>query len=102
LLWMEDRYNNEENGICEKSRDSGMSWLAMAWSIHKWLYEDGFSAGFGSRKADLVDKIGNPSSIFEKGRILIRYLPKFFLPKGFKEQDHLTYMRFINPVNGAT
>lgn len=102
LNFIDERYNNSENGICEKSRDSGMSWLAMAWSIHKWLYEDGFSAGFGSRKADFVDKIGNPSSILEKGRMLIRYLPDFFLPKGFKEQDHLTYMRFVNPENGAT
>ena len=57
LNWIEDRYRNNENGICEKSRDSGMSWLAMAWSIHKWIYEDGFSAGFGSRKADFVDKL---------------------------------------------
>jgi hypothetical protein len=102
LKWIEDRYNNNENGICEKSRDSGMSWLAMAWSVHKWLYVDGFSVGFGSRKADFVDKIGNPSSIFEKGRMLLRYLPDFFYPKGFKELDHLTYMRFINPENGAT
>lgn len=102
IEWLNDRYKNNENGICEKSRDSGMSWLAMAWSIHKWIYEDGFSAGFGSRKADFVDKLGNPSSIFEKGRMLIRYLPKFFLFDGFKEDVHLTYMRFINPTNGAT
>lgn len=102
INWITDRYNNNENGICEKSRDSGMSWIAIAWSIHKWLYEDGFSAGFGSRKADFVDKLGNPSSIFEKGRMLIRYLPKFFLFDGFKEDIHLTYMRFINPTNGAT
>lgn len=102
LNWIEDRYRNNENGICEKSRDSGMSWLAMAWSIHKWIYEDGFSAGFGSRKADFVDKLGNPSSIFEKGRMLIRYLPKFFLFDGFKEDTHLNYMRFVNTSNGAT
>lgn len=102
INWIDERYLNNENGVCEKSRDSGMSWIAMAWSIHKWLYEDGFSAGFGSRKADFVDKLGNPSSIFEKGRMLIRYLPAFFLPNGFKEDVHLTYMRFVNPENGAT
>jgi hypothetical protein len=102
INWIEDRYDNNESGICEKSRDSGMSWLAMAWSIHKWLYEDGFAAGFGSRKADFVDKLGNPSSLFEKGRMIIRYLPSFFLFDGFREDTHLSYMRFINPSNGAT
>lgn len=101
LSFLDDRYNNSENGICEKSRDSGMSWLAIAWSIHKWIYEDGFSAGFGSRKADFVDKLGDPSSILEKGRMLIRYLPKFFLPNGFKTEVHLAYMKFINPENGS-
>lgn len=102
INWIEERYQNNENGVCEKSRDSGMSWLAMAWSIHKWLYVDGFSVGFGSRKADFVDLKGSPSSLFEKGRMLLRNLPNFFLPNGFKDQDHLTYMRFINPENGAT
>lgn len=102
LQWIEDRFDNGENGICEKSRDSGMSWLCVAWSIHKWIYVDGFSAGFGSRKADFVDRLGNPSALFEKGRILIRYLPDFFIPKGFKESEHLSYMRFINPSNGAS
>ena len=101
INFLDDRYSNSENGICEKSRDSGMSWLAIAWSIHKWLYEEGFSAGFGSRKADFVDKLGDPSSILEKGRMLIRYLPKFFLPIGFKIDTHLAYMKFINPENGA-
>lgn len=100
IEWLEERYINEDNGLCEKSRDSGMSWIAIAWSVHKWLYVDGFSAGFGSRKADYVDKLGDPSSILEKGRMLIRYLPAFFLPKNFT-MDNLSYMRFINPENGA-
>lgn len=101
IEFIEDRYNERENGICEKSRDSGMSWLAIAWSIHKWLYNDGFSAGFGSRKADFVDKLGDPSSILQKGRMFIGYLPKFFLPNGFNMDKHLSYMKFINPDNGA-
>ncbi|WP_418187312.1 hypothetical protein ACNSOP_09130 [Aliarcobacter lanthieri] len=102
IQFIEDRFDNKENGLCEKSRDSGMSWLAVAWSIHKWLYVDGFSAGFGSRKADFVDNLGDPSSILQKGRMLIEYLPKFFLPKGFRADKHLGYMKFINPENGAT
>lgn len=101
LQFIEDRYNSKENGLCEKSRDSGMSWLSIAWSIHKWIYEDGFSVGFGSRKADFVDKIGDPSSILQKGRMFIQYLPNFFLPNGFNSDKHLSYMKFINPLNGA-
>jgi hypothetical protein len=34
--------------------------------------------------------------------MLIRYLPKFFLFDGFKEDAHLSYMRFVNPSNGAS
>lgn len=101
LEFIEDRYTAQENGLCEKSRDSGMSWLAIAWCVHKWLYEDGFSAGFGSRKADFVDKLGDPSSILQKGRMFIEYLPNFFLPQGFSAEKHLSYMKFVNPENGA-
>ena len=102
IEWLESRYKNKETGIVEKSRDSGMTWLTIAWAIHKWLFVENFSAGFGSRKEMLVDRLGDSTSIFGKGRMFIDYLPEFFLPKGFDTKKHLTYLKFINPENGST
>ena len=94
--------NAQANGLIEKARDMGATWLCSAFSVWLWLFVDGSATGWGSRKADLVDKLGDPDSIFEKMRMIVRGLPSEFLPRGFVEKDHMTYMRFVNPQNGST
>jgi len=94
--------HDEEGGLVEKCRDIGATWLACAFSVHQWLFEPDTSVGWGSRKEQLVDKIGDMDSIFEKMRKLIEHLPDVFLPAGFNPATHATFMRIINPVNGST
>lgn len=91
-----------ENGLVEKSRDMGATWLCCGWSVGKWLFSDGVSIGWGSRKEQLVDKLGDTDSIFEKMRMIVRSTPRFLLPEHFSERDHMTYMKMINPETGAT
>jgi len=93
---------NKRNGLVEKCRDAGMTWLCICYAIWLWIFHGGASVGFGSRKQDLVDKIGDPDSILEKGRIIIKYLPYWMLPKGFVPSKHLNYLKLVNPENGAT
>lgn len=92
----------EEDGLVEKARDMGATWVAAAYSVCLWLFVPGVAVGWGSRKEILVDRIGDPSSIFEKIRMIIRGLPKEFLPKDFKPGLHFTHMKVINPETGAT
>ena len=92
----------EADGLVEKCRDAGATWDAVAVSVHLWLFWDGISIGWGSRKEQLVDKLGDMDSIFEKIRAVIRGLPPEFLPEGFSEKDHMTYMKVINPKSGAS
>ena len=92
----------EADGLIEKCRDAGATWLSVAVSVHLWRFWDGISVGWGSRKEQLVDKLGDMDSIFEKIRAVIRGLPPEFLPLGFSEKDHMTYMRVLNPQNGAS
>lgn len=92
----------ENNGLVEKCRDMGATWLCAAFSVWLWLFWDGSSIGWGSRKEQLVDKLGDADSIFEKIRIIIRYLPVEFLPKGFNENDHMPFMRILNPETGSS
>ncbi len=92
----------EESGLVEKCRDMGATWEAVSFSIGLWLFWPGASIGWGSRKEQLVDKIGDPDSIFEKMRMSVRALPAALLPRGFNDSDHMTYMKFINPENDAT
>jgi len=92
----------EVGGLVEKSRDMGATWICCAVSVWMWLYWPGAAIGWGSRKEALVDKLGDPDSIFEKMRMILDGLPGFFLPDGYNRKEHATYMRIVNPDNGAT
>lgn len=93
---------DQESGLVEKCRDMGATWVCAALSVWLWLFWEGASIGWGSRKEQLVDKIGDPDSIFEKMRMIIMGIPRFFWPAGLNPDTHMTYMKIINPENGAT
>ena len=84
--WIERKWHAGEPGLCVKTRQMGFSWLAMAYSCTKCLYNDGLVIGFGSRKEEYVDRIGDPKSLIEKGRIFLRTLPPEFRG-GWTESD---------------
>ncbi|HRQ13064.1 MAG TPA: hypothetical protein PK205_07145 [Promineifilum sp.] len=92
----------QQSGLVEKCRDAGATWIACAYSIHSWLFQKDDAIGWGSRKQDLIDQIGNPDSIFEKMRLLLNRLPSIWHPSGLSFKDHITFMKFVNPENGST
>lgn len=102
LRWLAEREARQESGLAEKSRDAGLTWLCVTHALHGWLFRDGFKAGFGSRKLDLVDKLGDLDSILEKARFLLDNLPAWMLPPGYRRADHAGYCKLVNPANGAT
>lgn len=98
IKWLDDRYKNKENGLIEKSRDLGATWMVSAWAVHKWLFDTGFSCLFGSRKEDLVDN-QTLDSIFGKLRYIIYRLPAFLRPKISERSKHDRYLSIVNPNN---
>lgn len=102
INWMHERYQSKERGWIEKSRDFGATWLAVGYAATMWCFNDGFSAGFGSRKEQLVDRLGDMDSIFEKIRFFVRYIPSIFLPVGFESSRDATYMRLLSPQTGSS
>lgn len=90
------------DGLIEKARDMGATWVCVGISVALWLFYPGTAIGWGSRKQELVDRLGDPSSIFEKIRQMLRQLPPVFLPDGFNPKDHTHYMRIVNPENDST
>lgn len=94
--------DDQQSGLIEKARDMGATWLGCAFSIWLWLYRPGAAVGWGSRKEQLVDKIGDPDSIFEKMRMIIRHLPRLMLPEGFDPRDDMPSMKIVNRATGAT
>lgn len=97
LRWLEERVEANEEGLLEKSRDVGATYLCALFALHRWMFHPGFKTTFGSRKVDYVDKKDNPDSIFAKLRIMLRRQPPELLPKGFNPAQHDNYMRLVNP-----
>jgi len=92
----------QESGLIEKARDMGATWVCCGFSVWLWLFMEGAAIGWGSRKREMVDQIGDPSSIFEKMRMIIRGLPRAFWPSGFDPDKNMTQMRIVNPYSGAS
>lgn len=99
LRFLEDSVRGKTDLVCEKSRDVGVSYLNVLFAVHRWLFVPGFKSTFCANKFDQVDRRGDPDSIFEKIRIVVRGLPKWMLPKGFAFGRHDPEGRLINPTN---
>lgn len=100
--FIEECVAKESSGLVGKSRDMGLSWLCCAYAVWTWTFKTGATVGFGSRKESAVDQIGVIDSIFEKMRMLIKYTPDVFKPKGFDISKHAPFMRILNPENGSS
>ncbi len=96
-----DRWRAGKDGVVEKSREVGISWLMMAFALWMWRFHPGAKIGFGTYKEQKLDKLGDMDSLFEKGRLLLKMLPVELLPTGFNHDEHATFCKFINPQNGA-
>ncbi len=91
------KWRAQEPGLTEKSRDMGATWLAVAFACSMCLFHEGFSVGFGSRKEEYVDKLGDPKSIFYKARYFLQRLPPLFRP-GYDPKRNAPHMRIEFPA----
>lgn len=101
LRWLVQHIREGKDGLMDKSRDMGATWLVLAAILHQFIFADGFAALLGSRKEDAVDN-GQLSSLFGKIDFMIRTLPAWMLPPGFNISRHRNYMKLINPRNDNT
>jgi len=99
--WTVDLWRNRKNGMAEKSRDMGASWLVVAIAVWVIVFYPGTIVGFGSRKEEYVDDGANMKAIFPKIRFFMERLPREFRPAGYDSKKHATYMNIVNPDNGA-
>lgn len=102
VYWLAERESTQTHGYIDKSRDEGMSYVILGFFLHHWLFIDGFAAGVGSRKEDLVDKKGDPKTLLHKFRDMFSKLPDWMKPVGFSRREHDNHLRIVNPVNDAT
>ncbi len=89
-----------EDRLIEKSRDMGVTWLAVTVFLWFWLQPNaGNDFLLGSRKLDFVDKKGSQDTLFEKFRYNL--YRSNFLPKGFDINKHDNVSFIANPETGS-
>lgn len=103
LASMQSWYENRQNGLIDKSREMGVSWLAMGFVTHQFQFGKGFSAILASEKEEKVDIIGSMKPLFGKIRFLIYNQPEFMRPATFEKEGgpNDNFRRIINPANGS-
>lgn len=98
--WVMGRWKSRSPGLCEKSRDMGVSWLAMALSCTLCLFRDGIAIGVGSRKGEYVDKIGTHKPLLPKARMFLENIPLEFRA-GWESWRDAPFMRINFPETGS-
>jgi phage terminase large subunit len=93
--------DQDDIGI-EKSRDMGLSYLAMYVLQWFWLFHPGSNFHVGSRRADEVDRgyIDPAETLFGKFRFNLERLPVWMLPAGFSLKKHSRLLSLENPALG--
>lgn len=101
VRWLQELERDQMSGLVEKCRDSGVTWLCAAYAVWGWLFRPGFVAGVGSRQLHLVDKKGDPDTIFDKVRFILRHIPVEMMPAGFNPRIHDNLCMLLNPETRA-
>lgn len=97
IEFVEELRMQGESGLVEKCRDVGASWLGVVYSVWLTTFHAEVAVGWGSRKEALVDKKGDPDSLFEKMRMSIARLPDVFRPSTSN-----AFLKIVNNDNGST
>jgi len=96
--WLREHVEEGRDGLTEKSREMGVTWVITATMLWFWLFSDNFNALLGSYKQELVDD-KTKDSLFGMLDYNLRSLPKWMLPKRYKHTMHRTRMKLVNPEN---
>ena len=99
VRWLVGRIQTGRQGGIKKSRDTGVSWVTVVVGVWLWLFQPETTITYGSRKAGLVDKLGDPDALIERARMVLTELPAWMRPAGYVERVHGMYMRIVNPAN---
>ncbi len=94
--WFLENWRNQKNMVTDKSRDSGMSWLALAVCTALCLFHERMEIGVGSRVEEYIDIIGDTKALFPRVRYFMSMVPVWFRG-GWIEKKHAPYKRIMFP-----
>jgi hypothetical protein len=100
ITWRMQCFADQADGLTDKSRELGVSWLSLTVDTACAVLMQGFVAGYGSRTEDEVDKANDPDCLFWKAREFIANLPPEFRGGWSRRGD--AHLRISFPATGST
>jgi len=98
--WVIRCWKEQRPGVSAKSRDMGLTWLATSLASTIGMFTEGVMIGFGSRKEEYVDKLGDPKCILYKVRQFVSLVPKEFRGS-WDAKKHAPHMRVQFPSTNS-
>ena len=89
-------YEDRDDGVLEKCRDVGASWLNAGFTVWLFIFRRDSAVLWGANKVDLVDKLGDMSSLMERIDFILRTLPNNFRPNYTRN-----YLKILNRDNSS-
>jgi len=90
----------QESLLTEKTRDMGVTWMKLGVFLYRWMvFDENYLVG--SRKEELVDKIGDIDTLFERLRYMMRHLPPWMKEYYGIDERNQSYMKIFKS-NGAS
>lgn len=83
-----------------KSREIGMTWIVLGCGLNLWLFTPGVHGLLTSKKEELVDKKGNPDTLFYKLDFMRDRLPEWAIPTYERTDRHLKNLWNNDVIDG--
>lgn len=83
-----------------KSREIGMTWIILGCGENRWLFTPRDKGLVTSRKEELVDKKGNPDTLFWKLDFMFNRLPEWVKPEHLRADRHLENLWNESVIDG--
>lgn len=96
IIWLWGRYIGRRDGVVDKCRGVGYSWLNAVFAVYLLLFQNSVTVSMYTYKADECHKLGDMDTLLEKMIFVINNLPKEFTE--FVEPKH---MQIKNINNGS-
>lgn len=103
FTWVEERFNLGEDGLFDKSRDMGASWLGLTFLHWLWLFRDTPTQIREMSRSEILVDSPLPKSLFSKHDYITYWLPRWMRPPGVLERGkaNRTSLRIHNEITGS-
>ena len=98
VTWLKEHIDEGKDGLGEKSRDMGFTWVMVSLLLWYWRFGNGFNGLLGSYKEALVDN-RTKDSLFGMFDFQLENLPNWLLPPGWDPKKHRQKLKMVNPEN---